>query len=160
MAMNDPIPYTPPTILAEQMREAAAVLADDSSMTAVPRSVEVRPPHVVTVHHLTADVADLRAERDVLAAEVQRAREQKPVRWALLTVANSVALTYADEERAEAEARAHDLRLAPLYLAPVVRDHSGVIAQCEEALEAWARDDDEGVPNALRAALAALRGAS
>ena len=111
------------------------------------------------------DVARLTKERDAIAAEVQRSREQKPVRWATVRADGTVAEScWFTEEQAMRDARDYGptYRVAPLYLAPVVRDHSEVIAQCEEALR-----ESSGLViatdvmrPALRAALSALRGAS
>ena len=109
--------------------------------------------HCAVANEVRVVVADLRAERDALAAEVQRSREQKP---------------YLIKTRALAEdaARRRACTVAPLYLAPVVRDHSGVIAQCEEALREWDRKGPHCsatsslVAVTLTKARNALRGAS
>jgi len=107
------------------------------------------------MHCAVAD--EVRAVVGQLRAEVQRSREQKPVRWGFLDEAGVVVCTTSVPEPVSAV-----YRVAPLYLAPVVRDHSEVIAQCEEALR-----ESSGLViatdvmrPALRAALSALRGAS
>ena len=122
--------------------------------------------HCAVANEVRVVVADLRAERDALAAEVRRSREQKPVRWAVVLATGHVAsVCHEPDIAAEVAATVAGRRVAPLYLAPVVRDHSGVIAQCEEALREWDRDDVRCRAGALMAvattaALAALRGAS
>lgn len=86
------------------------------------------------------DSETLREVVDRLAAEVQAAREQKPVRWALQGADGRVVGTFSDEVAARGAADRPGDVVAPLYLAPVVRDHSEVIAQCEEALKEWDRN--------------------
>ncbi len=101
---------------------------------------------------LRAELDATLAERDALAAEVQRAREQKPWRW-IVFGANGRYLGTTSTPTLNHEDEAKDWRLAPLYLAPVVRDHSGVIAQCEEALREW---DREGPGNPATSSLVAV----
>ena len=98
-----------------------------------------------------SEIAELRAERDALAAEVQRAKEQKPVHLALVNEQGAVVDGYLIKTRALAEddARRRACTVAPLYLAPPLRDVSGVIAQCEEAerlraeLATWKRTAEQ-----------------
>jgi len=67
---------------------------------------------------------------------------------------------------AEDDARRRACTVAPLYLAPPLRDVSGVIAQCEEALREWDREGPRSasasslVAVTLTKARNALRGAS
>lgn len=123
--------------------------------------------HCAVANEVRVVVADLRAERDALAAEVRRSREQKPVRWAVVLATGHVAsVCHEPDIAAEVAATVAGRRVAPLYLAPVVRDHSGVIAQCEEALREWDRKGPHCsatsslVAVTLTKARNALRGAS
>jgi len=146
-------------------RDAANADRDKWAANAGTLNASLRQVHT-ECDQLRAELDATLAERDALAAEVQRAREQKPVRWAVVLATGHVASVWHEPDiAAEVAATVAGRRVAPLYLAPVVRDHSGVIAQCEEALRAWDCGISEviharGVAAALRAALATLRGVS
>lgn len=117
---------------AERLRgELAAVKAERDKVLSNAAVLDT------SLRRLRTDHATTLAERDALAAEVRRAREQKPVRWGFLDKTGAVVCTTSAPEPVSPES---GYRVAPLYLAPVVRDHSGVIAQCEEALREWDRE--------------------
>ena len=147
---------------AERLRgELAAVKAERDKVLSNAAVLDT------SLRRLRTDHATTLAERDALAAEVQQGREQKPVRWAVVLATGHVAsVCHEPDIAAEVAATVAGRRVAPLYLAPVVRDHSGVIAQCEEALREWDRKGPHCsatsslVAVTLTKARNALRGAS
>ena len=113
------------------------------------------------IRALVSERDALRAERDALAAEVQRSQKQKPVRWMMIGPGGEH-YGMITEPSLHPNDISRGWTIAPLYFAPVVRDVSGVIAQCEAYL---AGDYELGEPrpnphDVVSAALAVLRGAS